>query len=424
MTRIYIETAGCSLNRSDSEVMAGLLKKAGFDIARNAEKADLVIMNTCTVKRPTEIKFWRRLAELRNLKKEVIIAGCIAQTSYDELKEFSLIGTTQINNIVSVVEETVNGNIVKLIAFEKNPRLNLPKISKNKIVEIVPISSGCLGEPCAYCKVKQARGELVSYDKEAIIKQISKAVLNGAKEIWITSQDNGCYGKDTGTSFPELLKDVLKIEGDFKIRLGMMNPNHVKEWTDEIAEILKNEKVFKFLHLPVQSGNNEILRLMRRKYTAEEFRDVVAKLRSKIPDITISTDIICGFPAETEEQFQDSIKLIREIKPDVLNISRFWPRPGTEAAQMEGQIHGNETKRRSTVIKEIFGIMASVNNEKKWTGWEGEILIDEKGKDGTFVGRNYAYRQVVVKGNVLLGDKVKVRVEKTTVHYLIADILK
>lgn len=423
MTRIYIETAGCSLNRSDSEVMAGLLKKAGFDIARNAENADIVIMNTCTVKRPTEIKFWRRLAELRNLKKEVIIAGCIAQTAYNELKEFSLIGTTQINNIVSVVEETVNGNIVKLIAFEKNPRLNLPKISKNKIVEIVPISSGCMGYPCAYCKVKQARGELVSYDKEAIIKQISKAVLNGAKEIWLTSQDNGCYGKDTGTSFPELLKDVLKIEGDFKIRVGMMNPNHAKEWADELAEIMKDDKVFKFIHLPVQSGNNEILKLMRRKYTAEDFKEIVKKLRDEIPDISIATDIICGFPAETEEQFQDSIKLIREIKPDVLNISRFWPRPGTEAAKMMGQIHGNETKRRSTIIKEIFGIMANVNNEKRWTGWEGEILIDEKGKDNTLVGRNYAYRPVIVEGKFQLGDKVKVRVDKTTVHDLRAKVL-
>jgi threonylcarbamoyladenosine tRNA methylthiotransferase CDKAL1 len=361
---------------------------------------------------------------LRNIKKEIIVAGCIAQTAYDELNEFSLIGTTQVNNVVSVVEETINGNIVKLIAFEKNPRLNLPKISKNRIVEIVPICSGCLGEPCAYCKVKQARGELVSYDKAAILKQITKAVFNGAKEIWLTSQDNGCYGKDIGTNFPELLGDIIKIPGDFKIRVGMMNPNHAKEWTDELAELMKNEKVFKFLHLPVQSGNNEILKLMRRKYTAEDFKEIVKKLRAEIPDISIATDIICGFPGETEEQFQDSIKLIREVKPDVLNRSRFWPRPGTEAAKMEGQIHGNETKRRCTIIVDIFKIMMNVNNERKWAGWEGEILIDERGKDDSWVGRNYAYRPVVVKGNLSLGDKVKVKVEKTNEYYFTGNILK
>jgi threonylcarbamoyladenosine tRNA methylthiotransferase CDKAL1 len=424
MTKIYIETAGCSLNQSDSEVMAGLLKKAGFELVRKAENADIVIMNTCTVKGPTEIKFWRRLNDLKNIKKEIIVAGCIAQTASEELKDFSLIGTTQVNNIVSVVEETINGNIVKLIAFEKNPRLNLPKISKNKIVEIVPISSGCMGEPCAYCKVKQARGDLVSYEKEAILKQISKAVFNGAKEIWLTSQDNGCYGKDIGTSFPELLRDVIKISGDFKVRVGMMNPNHAKEWTDELIELMKDDKVFKFLHLPVQSGNNEILKLMRRKYTAEDFKEIVNKLRKEIPDISIATDIICGFPSETEEQFQDSIKLIREVKPEVLNRSRFWPRPGTEAASMEGQIHGNETKRRCTIIVDIFKIMTTVNNERKWTGWEGEILIDERGKDDSWVGRNYAYRPIVVKGKLSLGDKVKVKVEKTNEYYFTANILR
>ena len=288
MTKICIETAGCSLNQSDSELMAGLLKDAGFDISRSAEASDLVIINTCTVKGPTEAKFWKRLAELMNLRKKIVIAGCIAQTIPDELKEFSLIGTTQINNIVSVVEETLNGNVVKLIAFGKNPRLNLPKIRKNRVVEIVPISSGCLGEPCAYCKVKQARGDLVSYEKDAIIKQVSKAVISGAKEIWLTSQDNGCWGKDIDNSFPALLREVAKIPGDFKIRVGMMNPNYAKEFLDELIEAMKNDKVFKFLHLPVQSGNNEILKLMRRKYTAEDFKDVVSRLRDEIPGISMA----------------------------------------------------------------------------------------------------------------------------------------
>jgi len=417
MTKIYIETAGCSLNQSDSEVMNGLLKKAGFVTVGNAEESDLVILNTCTVKGPTEAKFWKRLAELRNLRKQIIVAGCIAQTEPEELKEFSLIGTTQINNIVSVVEETINDNIVKLIAFEKNNRISLPKVSKNKVVSIVPISSGCLGEPCTYCKVKQARGDLVSYDKDAIIKEVSKAVVHGAKEIWLTSQDNGCYGKDINSSFPELLKEVLKINGSFRLRIGMMNPNHAKEFIDELIQILKHDKVFKFIHLPVQSGNNEILKLMKRKYTVEEFKQIADRLRREIPGITIATDIICGFPTETEEQFQDSIQLVRDIKPDVLNRSRFWPRPGTPAASMEGQIHGQETKRRCTLLSDIFTNIKMIENER-WIGWKGEVLIDERGKDNTWVGRNYAYRPIILEGNLNLGDIVNARVEKRTVHDL------
>lgn len=422
MTKIYIETSGCSLNQSDSEVMAGLLKKADFDIVDNVEKSNLVILNTCTVKGPTENKFWKRLAEIRNLRKQVIISGCIAQTDSEELKEFSLVGTTQINNIVSVVEETINDNIVKLIAFEKNPRLNLPHIRRNSAVEIIPICAGCLGEPCAYCKVKEARGDLVSYDKDEILKQISKAVLHGAKEIWLTSQDNGCWGKDVGTSFPELLREITELSGDFKVRVGMMNPNHAKEYLDELIEVMKNDKFFKFLHLPIQSGNNEILEKMRRKYTVEDFKEIVLKLREGIPDITIATDMIVGFPTETEEQFHDSIGIIREIRPDVLNRSRFWPRPGTEAEKMEGQIHGQETKRRCTILVDVFNIMARVKNEK-WIGWTGEILIDEKGKEDSWVGRNYAYRPVVVKGNLALGQKVKVKIKKVNEHYLTGIIL-
>lgn len=422
MTKIYIETAGCSLNQSDSEVMAGLLKKADFEIIDKAEDSDLVILNTCTVKGPTEANFWKRLCEIRNMNKKIIIAGCIAQTVPDELDNFSLVGTTQINNIVSVVEETLNDNIVKLLVMEKNPRLNLPHIRRNKIIEIVPICAGCLGEPCAYCKVKQARGDLVSYDKGAIVKQVSKAKLQGAKEIWLTAQDTGCYGKDIKSNLPKLLNDIISLEGNFKVRIGMMNPNHVVEFADELIKMLKNENVFKFLHIPVQSGNNEILKLMRRKYTIEEFKEVIAKIRIEIPDTTISTDIICGFPTETEEQFKDSIELIKEIKPDVLNISRFWPRPGTEAEKMEGKIHGNETKRRSTLMLGIFNNISLMSNEK-WFGWEGEILIDERGKDNTWVGRNYAYKPVVVKGNLSLGEIVRIRIEKVTVHDLRGKIL-
>ncbi|MBW2977230.1 tRNA (N(6)-L-threonylcarbamoyladenosine(37)-C(2))-methylthiotransferase [Candidatus Woesearchaeota archaeon] len=420
MTKVFIKTFGCSLNQSDSEVMAGLLKKANFEIVKNSKEADLIIINSCTVKRPTEKRFFKYLEKVKELEKPIIIAGCIPQTDPEKVSGYSLVGTSQINNIVEIVEETINGGLLVSLTEEKNQRLNLPKIRKNPVVEIIPISEGCLGEPCAYCKVKSARGDLKSYAKEDVLRQINHAVREGVKEIWITAQDTGCYGKDINESLPSLLKEVINIPGDFKIRLGMANPNHILEFLDKLIEVYKSEKMFKFLHVPVQSGNNDILKAMRRKYTVEEFKHIIKRFRKAIPDISIATDIICGFPGETEEQFDDSLKLIKEIKPDVLNRSRFWPRPKTEAADMEDQIHGKETKRRSQLITSIFHNISRMNNER-WLDWIGEIIIDEKGKDGTFIGRNFAYKPVVVSGKFKIGDKVKVIVRKITAHYLRAN---
>lgn len=422
MEKIYIETSGCSLNQSDSEAMAGLLEKAGFEITASAEGCDLVILNTCTVKGPTENAFWKRLDEIRKMEKKVVVAGCIAQTEPGKLEGYSLIGPYQIERIVEVVEETLNDNAVSLLVREKNERLNLPKIRKNRAIEIIPICAGCLGDPCAYCKVKEARGELMSYDKDAVVSQVMKARAAGVREIWLTAQDTGCYGRDADSDLVKLLKNVLIAAGDFRVRVGMMNPNHVLGMLDDLIKVYKNDKMFKFLHIPVQSGNNAVLKRMRRKYTVEDFVKIVARFRSEIPDITISTDIICGFPGETREQFLDSVDLMRKITPDVMNISRFWARPGTEAASMEGQIHGNETKRRSQMLTEVFGNISLMRNER-WIGWEGEIVVDEYGKDETMIGRNFAYKPVIIRGKFELGQNVGVKIVKATKHDLRAELL-
>lgn len=419
MTKIFIKTFGCSLNQSDSEVMAGLLKKADFEIVNSSKKADLVIINTCTVKGAAEKKFFKYLEKVKLLDKPIIIAGCISQTDPEKVAGYSLLGTSQINNIVEIVEETINGSTLISLSKEKNQRLNLPKIRKNPVIEIVPICEGCLGDPCAYCKVKAARGDLVSYPVQDILKQIKDAIIQGVKEIWITAQDTGAYGKDINESLPKLLKEIINLPGDFKIRLGMANPNHILEFLDDLIEVYKSDKMFKFLHVPVQSGNDDILKAMRRKYTVEQFKQIIEKFRKELPNITIATDIICGFPGETEKQFDDSLSLIKEIKPDVLNRSRFWPRPKTEAAEMENQVHGKETKRRSQLVTSIFKNTARMLNEK-WIGWQGEIIIDEKGKQETMIGRNFAYKPIVVNGNFRLGDKVQVKIKKITSHYLIA----
>ncbi|MFC1801441.1 tRNA (N(6)-L-threonylcarbamoyladenosine(37)-C(2))-methylthiotransferase [Nanoarchaeota archaeon] len=410
--KVCIKTAGCALNMADSEQMAGLLKKAEFEIVKSIQNADIIIVNTCAVKTPTENKFFNYLKKIKDLNKYIIIAGCIPQTLRTKLKGFSLIGTKQIDNIVEVVEETINDNPVTEISCQGEPQLSFDRIRKSPVVEIIPICRGCLGS-CAYCLVRLARGRLKSYTLEEITQRFRLAVKEGAKEIWLTAQDTGCYGFDIDTNLPKLLKELVKIPGDYKIRVGMMNPNHVLTLLDELIEIYKNEKIFKFLHLPVQSGNDEILKSMNRKYTAQDFKTIVNKFKQVIPEITIATDIICGFPGETEKQFDDTLNLIKQTSLPIIHISRFWPRPKTKAIKMENQVHSQETKERSRILTGIFRNIARMQNER-WIGWEGEVLIDEKGKDESFIGRNYAYKPVILKGNYSLGEKVNVKIKRVS----------
>lgn len=414
MTNIYIETYGCSLNFADSEQMAGLLKEAQFQIVNNIEEAYIVILNTCTVKGPTENAFFRRLEEIEHHwpYKLIIVAGCIAQTAPPRLKKYPLIGTKQIHKVVEVVEEALNENPVTNLDTQEMPPLNLPRIKKNPLVGIIPLARGCLGS-CSYCKVKQARGNLKSYPPEEIKKEALKLLKEGVKELWITSQDNGSYGYDLNTNLPALLKELTNLPGDFKIRVGMMNPTHLKDFVDDLVEIYKHPKVFKFLHLPVQSGNNQILEQMNREYKAEEFTELVNKFRKEIPDLTLATDIIVGFPGETEEQYWDTLTLVRNIAPDIVNISKFWPRPKTSAAELK-LLPTEVVKHRSKVLSDICSNIRKMGNEK-WLDWEGTIIIDEKGKqEKQWIGRNAAYKQVVVEGEFKLGDQVTIKITKVT----------
>ena len=417
MTKICILTEGCTYNKSDSEVMAGLLREAGFEITR-VNDADIVIFNTCIVKGPTVAAARRKLKELKKKNKTVIVAGCIAQAEPEWVKGYSLIGVDQIHDIVQVVEETLNDNTVTLIASANEKRLNLPKARTNKLIEIIPICKGCLGN-CAYCKTKSARGNLFSYKPEEIIKQARTAVEQGVKQIWLTAQDTGCYGKDININLPELVKQITKLEGDFMIRIGMMNPNHAREFLQDIIKVYKHPKVFKFLHLPLQSGSDEILMKMKRKYCVQDFINIVELFRKEIPEISIATDVICGFPTETKQQFEETLKLIEKIQPDVVNISKFWKMPGTEAAEMP-QVTGAEIKDRSSRVASLFEWISNQKN-KQWIGWAGDVVFDEY-IEGASLGRNYCYKPVQVDGNHL-GEKRRVKITKNTIYSLFGEVV-
>ena len=412
MTKIHFETFGCAANIADSEQMAGLLKAADFIITDSSEEADVIILNTCTVKNPTESKIIKRLNELKDGYKIVILAGCIAQSEPDRFKEFPIIGTKQIDKIVEVVEEALNNNIVRAIATDQMPSLNLPVVRKNPVVEIIPINRGCLGF-CSFCKTKSARGNLQSYPTDQIVNRAQKAVNEGVKEIWLTSQDTGCYGFDIKTDLPTLLEQLIRIPGDFKIRVGMMNPDHLPKIQNRLIKIYKNSKIFKFLHLPVQAGNDKVLKDMKRLYTVEQFQEQVASFRQAIPEISIMTDIIVGFPGESPEQFFETITCLRTAQCEYTNVSKFWPRPNTPAARIKNTVAGHEIKRRSQVITEVAQNIARLQHEK-WHGWQGEIVLSKKGKEeGHFIGYTPSYTQIAVIGDYKLGQKITVKVTKT-----------
>ena len=254
-----------------------------------------------------------------------------------------------------------------------------------------------------------------SYRLGDIVRQVQTEIKEGCKEVWLTSTDNGCYGFDIGTDLPSLVDAVSEIPEEFMLRVGMMNPMYMPRIRDDLIKAYNNDKVFKFIHIPVQCGSNKILNDMKRGHTAETFRDIVNQFK----DFTISTDIIVGFPTETEEDFQKTVDLLDEIKPDVVNLSKYSARPGTDAAELK-QIDAVEVKRRSKMIFEQISKI-SIENNKKWIGWKGKVLFDEKTDEG-IKGRNFAYKPIFVKDDVDIGQSHTVEITDVTVSTLLGKI--
>jgi len=308
----------------------------------------------------------------------------------------SLIGPNSIHAVCEVVEESLKGKKVVVIDDIKKPKICLPKIRRNPVIDIVQASTGCLGN-CYYCQTKFAKGKLFSYSSDLIVKQIKQSLQENVKEIWLTSQDMSCYGKDIGENLPELMRKITQIQGKFFVRIGMMNPNHTKQILDELIQAYESEKIFKFLHIPVQSGSDRILKKMNRNYRVKDFKKIVEVFYKNFPMLTLSTDVIVGYPGETQTDFQKTIKLLERVKPDIVNISKYWPRPGTEASEMEQLNRQTINKRTQELTKLVRKIQLEKN--KRWLDWKGEVLIDELGKSG-MIARNYAYKPIVTTGKL------------------------
>lgn len=427
---VYVKTWGCGHNNSDGEYMAGLLASHGYNVLLDDDKkndADVWLLNSCTVKGPSEQTFINDINKSLEQGKKVVLAGCVPQAAPNK-KEFdglSVIGVQQIDKVVDVVEETLKGNSVRLMKTSKREEdsrlksgganLNLPKIRRNKFIEIIPINTGCLNN-CTYCKTKHARGDLGSYSIEEITARVDQVLSEGIQEVWLTSEDTGAYGRDIECTIVDLLESIVKTMEQHAnqtamLRVGMTNPPYILELLAPIKKFLLHDRVFSFLHVPVQSGSNKVLEDMKRAYTHEEFRKVADFLAK---DINLATDIICGFPTETEEDFEETMSLCSDYNFPVLHISQFYPRPGTPAARMQ-RVPTNIVKQRSRRLTTLF------NSYSTYSHMEGQVInvlftdTVVNGSRKQLVGHDKRYIQVLVPYNEeYMGMWCKVKIDKTS----------
>ena len=403
--KYYVESYGCTMNYGEGRKLSRDMASMGYSEASSAEDADIVILNTCTVVETTEKKMLSRISDLKKMKKEVIVTGCMAKVQPKRIEirlpESIVLAPSDYHMFAKEVAERYG------IA---GPALPI----KEGTDAILPIAQGCLGN-CTYCITKFARGKLQSYPAESLVEDFKRFVDTGAKEILITAQDTACYGADIHTDLPSLMRSMLRKEGEYRMRIGMMNPNHLKKIVDGLISVMDDQRVYRFLHIPVQSGSDKILGDMRRGYTAEQFMELVDTLRASIPEISIATDIITGFPGESDEDHEMTKQLIRDLHADTLNITRFSARPGTEAAGME-QLHGRILKERSTELTELKN-QVEYDVNKRLIGQRFTALATEVGKEGTIVRTNY-YRPVVIREEIPLGTFLDVEITDCRSTYL------
>ncbi|RNJ25837.1 tRNA (N(6)-L-threonylcarbamoyladenosine(37)-C(2))-methylthiotransferase [Halosegnis longus] len=383
MARYHIETYGCTSNRGESREIERRLRDAGHHRTDLAE-ADVAILNTCTVVEKTERNMLRRAEELEAEVADLIVTGCMALAQGEEFADID----AQVLHWEEVPTAVTNGECPTTTP-DAEPILDGE-------IGILPIARGCMSN-CSYCITKFATGRIDSPPVEANVEKARALVHAGASEIRVTGQDTGVYGWDEGErKLPELLDRICAIDGDFRVRLGMANPGGIHGIHEELVEVFAdNEKLYNFIHLPVQSGSDDVLEEMRRQHRVGKFREIVETFDDRLDHWTLSTDFIVGFPTETDADHEQSMELLREVRPEKINVTRFSKRPGTDAADMKGL--GGQTKKdrskamselKMDVVGEAYGSMV---------GERHEVLVVEEGTGDSVKCRDGAYRQLIVQ---------------------------
>ena len=418
--KVYIDTFGCTFNQGDSQIMAGLLQEDNAQIVPKMEDADVIIINTCYVKQPTEQKVINRIKKIQEQfsDKKLIISGCMVEIDQDKLKKAApaagWIGPRQIKSTLDVVKSCMDGEVSRMAGHGDEIKAGLPKMRFDPFVHISQICEGCVGR-CTYCCTRFARGKLQSYPVEDIKKEIESAVDDGCVEIQLTAQDTAAYGMDTGTRLAELINKITTIPGDFRLRVGMMHPKSMMGSLDMLIDAFMHKNVYKFMHIPIQSGSDSVLMHMGRGHTVAQYKEIISEIREKIPEISIATDIIVGYPTETDEDFEDTLKLIDDIKPNFIHISKYRHRPMAISSSLP-EIDHNIMKKRSKALNDLKSKILYQNNLAE-IGKVHEILITEKGSKGGYIGRTDSYKPVVIE-NGEIGTFVKVKINEATSTYL------
>ncbi len=390
-------------------MMKELLVDGGHEIVPPEEaRASLVV--TCCVIGSTERRMLKRIGELREMDKSVLVGGCMASIMREKVMEVD-------PEAVFITPKNLEDILDKVGGVEDAPSsVQRDERPPTSIDAIVPIGQGCT-EQCSYCVTRLARGFLSSYAEEDILDIVSKRLLEGAKEVRLTAQDTASYGRDIGTSLPDLLNRVTSLDGEFRIRVGMANIANLLPVLAKTIEAYKSEKVYKFLHVPVQSGDNEVLARMKRRYSVSDFVGICETFRTQFPDSSISTDIITGFPGERDEQFHSSVELMKEVRPEIINVTRFSAREGTEAFEMEDQVPGWKSKERSRELTKLR-MRISLEKNNSLIGTTFRVMTTEHVKKGTTVGRTDSYRPIVLPEHLPLGSFYDVEVTSATDAYL------
>ena len=417
---LAVISQGCAANFGDGEKIARVFAEdyrvvfgMPEEVTGDAEKPAAFVLNVCTVKGNSGALKLLREAMSTAPEARLFITGCAPKDFREEVSKITdKVIYTSLKELLASDCHASHGarNDAQDFRDHRGTRNDIP-LRESPLVGIVNIEEGCL-DACAYCSTRLVKGRLHSYPAADIVQQVKSLVADGCIEIQLTGQDCGCYGFDTGTNLAELAAQILdEVPGNYKMRLGMGNPRHMLRYTDALLKCFEDERVYKFIHLPVQSGSENILKAMNRKHSAQDYVDL-AEAFNRIPQFTLSTDLIVGFPGESERDFQDTLAILEKTRPTVCNITRFVPRPNTPAFNMQGAVPDSIKHERSAALAEAFQRIAAENNSR-WIGTTETVVIEKPGyRKGTYIARNAAYRPVAITSETQLtpGERFSVTI--------------
>ena len=422
-------TLGCKVNQYETNAMIQKFIEKGYEIVENEQKADIYIVNTCTVTNMSDRKSRQMLKKVKKINPQAIIVacGCYAQVAKEDLENMEeidlVLGNNEKRDIVTYVEKYIENrcresNIDDVMRSKEFAEFgNITYTEKTRAV--IKVQDGC-DRFCSYCIIPYARGRVRSRMPESILSEIKQIAQKDIKEVVITGIHVASYGKDFDNEYKliDLLEDINKIEGIERIRLGSIEPLLITE--EFVQRLIKLEKICNHFHLSLQSGCDETLKRMNRRYTTEQFREIVEILRKNYDNVNLTTDIIVGFPGETEEEFNKTYEFLKEIKFYKMHIFKYSPRKGTKAAQMPNQVDGNIKEERSKKLIDLSDINEKEYN-KAYINKEVEVLFEEE-KDGICKGHTKNYILAYCENNECLQNKIlKMQCKKIEDNHIVVE---